>query len=146
MKLMNRVLIAFTLVFAATAFSASAKVPGLNQPAYNQATAINLFGTITAIREVPAGSPLEGVHLAVKAKNVTYDVYLGPAGFMKMLRANYVVGDQVEVSGSVTKFGDADVVLTREMTERFVTLTLRDYDGAPVWENWGVAIDPASVK
>jgi len=132
-------------MLAATAFLALAKNP-IVSPAYNPATATNLRGTITAVREVPAGAPLEGVHLTVKAKNTIFDVYLGPAPFMKMLRANCVVGDQVNLSGSLIKFGDIDVMLTREMTERDVTLTLRDDDGAPIWENWGVNIDPASVR
>ena len=145
MKLRNRVISVSTLILAAAALPAMAKSP-VNEPAYNPVTVQDVFGTITAVREVPAGSPLEGVHLTVKAKNALYDVYLGPTGFMKMLRANCIVGDQVDVIGSIVKVGDTDVILTREVTERMVTLTLRDNYGAPVWENWGVAVDPASLK
>src|SRR5580693_6544381 len=71
-----------------------------NEPAYNPATMVEVDGTITAVRQVPAGSPLEGVHLTVKSKASTVDVYLAPNDFLKIFKTNFPVGYDVRVVGS----------------------------------------------
>lgn len=57
-----------------------------NEPAYDPATMVDTQGTITftAVRQVPVGSRLEGIHLTVKSKTSTIDIYLGPADFLKI--------------------------------------------------------------
>ncbi len=117
-----------------------------NEPAYNLATVVDVSATITNVRQVPAGSPLEGVHLTVKTKNSTFDVYLGPADFLRIFKTNFPVGEEVEVIGSKVKVDNADVVLTREVSVGNADITLRDASGAPEWKNWGVEIDPSLVQ
>jgi len=111
-----------------------------NEPAYNPATMVELQGTITAVRQVPAGGPLGGVHLTVKSKAAVVDVYLGPADFVKIFKTNFPVGSDVRVLGSKVSFGSADVILTNEVNIGITSIILRDGSGAPVWQNWGVSL------
>jgi hypothetical protein len=111
-----------------------------NEPAYNPAAMVDVVGTITAVRQVPASSPLEGVHLTLKSKNSTFDAYLGPADFLKIFKTNFPVGTEVRVIGSKVSFGNNDVILANEVHIGPTSIILRDGSGAPVWQNWGVAI------
>jgi len=111
-----------------------------SEPTYNPATMVDVEGTITAVRQVPAGSPLEGVHLTVKAKSSTVDVYLAPAEFLRIFKTNFPVGNDVRVLGSKVNYGSADVILTNEVDIGVTSITLRDGAGAPVWQNWGTSL------
>src|SRR5215467_8208460 len=126
MKFATLVLGVSTLAFAA------------NEPVYNPATAVDVIAVISGIREVPAGQPMEGVHLTVKNKANTFDVYLGPTAFLKMLKTSFPVGDEIDIMGSRVKFQNADVILAREVTDPVESLVLRDLYRTPVWNNWGV--------
>ena len=110
-------------------------------PAFNPATMVNATFTVAAVRIVPAGNPMAGVHLTVKSVTDTLDAYIAPAEFLKLLRSSYASGDKVHLIGSKVKFGDGEVLLTSEITKKDETITLREDDGAPVWENWGRPID-----
>ncbi|HLG99853.1 MAG TPA: hypothetical protein VKX49_26325 [Bryobacteraceae bacterium] len=116
-----------------------------NGPSYNPATAVAISGTVAGVRVVPPGQPLEGVHMAVKTKTRTVEVYLAPKNFLDFLKANYVPGDEVEITGSRVKSGNTDVLLAREIDDGRDVIDLRDLNGAPVWEHWGVEADPASI-
>lgn len=120
--------------------------PPANDPHYNPATVVDVLGTVTGVRQVPAGSPLPGVHLTVKSKAAAFDVYLGPSNFLKFLKADYIVGDQIEVTGSKVIAGNEQVILSSQVDDGFELLTLRDPDGGAAWENWGREIDPALVQ
>jgi hypothetical protein len=78
--------------------------------------------------------------LTLKSNSDTFDVYLAPANFMKMLKANYASGDHIKLSGSRVRVNNADVILTREVTKtkNAEAILLRESDGSPVWEDWGV--------
>lgn len=139
MKSIQRTLAIGVFAFASSAFAAS-------DPAYNAASAVDIDGTIAAVRTAPAGSALEGTHLTVKTKSAIYDVYLGPTEFLRIFKTSFPVGSEVEVAGSKVKFGNNDVILTREIAVGAATITLRDAQGAPDWTNWGVEIDPSSLR
>jgi hypothetical protein len=57
-----------------------------SEATYNPATAVSISGTITAVREVPAGQPLDGIHLVVKTKSDSSEIYLGPKSFLSFRR------------------------------------------------------------
>jgi hypothetical protein len=111
-----------------------------NEPAYNPAAMVDMQGTITAVRQVPAGSPLEGVHLTLKSKASTIDVYLAPADFLKIFKINFPVGYEIRVLGSKVSFANSDMILANEVNIGVTSIILRDGSGAPVWQNWGVEI------
>src|SRR5437868_1795421 len=52
-------------------------------PEYNPATVVDFKGTITDVREVSAGSAIEGVNLTIKVKGETLKVYVAPTEFVK---------------------------------------------------------------
>jgi hypothetical protein len=139
MKSIQRTLAIGVFALASAAFAA-------NDPSYNPASSVDIDGIIAAVRTAPAGSPLEGTHLTVKTKTAMFDVYLGPTEFLRIFKTNFPVGSEVEVAGSKVKFQNNDVILTREIAVGAATITLRDAHGAPDWTNWGVEIDPASVR
>jgi hypothetical protein len=122
------------------AVSASLGFAVMNEPAYNPATMVEVSGIITAVRQVPAGSPLEGVHLMLKSKASTLDAYIAPADFLKIFKTNFPVGTEVRIIGSKVSFGNTDVILANEVNLGTTAIILRDGGGAPVWQNWGVPI------
>jgi hypothetical protein len=128
------------LGFADFMFATSVSGSAANEPAYNPAAMVEVVGTVTAVRQVPAGSPLEGVHLTVKSKAATIDAYLAPADFLKIFKTNFPVGSEVRIIGSKVTFGNTEVILTYEVNLGATSIILRDGSGAPVWQNWGVAI------
>jgi hypothetical protein len=139
MKSFQRTLAIGVFALGATAFAA-------NDPAYTPATIVDVYGTIAAVHNTPAGSPLEGTHLTVRTKTGTVDVYLAPADFLRIFKTNFPVGNEVEVIGSKIKFQNSDVILTKEISVGQATIELRDAQGAPDWKNWGVEIDPSAVR
>jgi hypothetical protein len=128
------------LGLASAMFASSVTGSAANEPAYNPATMVEVVGTVTAVRQVPAGSPLEGVHLTLKSKGATLDAYLAPADFLKIFKTNFPVGTEVRVIGSKVSFGNIDVILANQVNIGATSIILRDGNGAPVWQNWGMAI------
>jgi hypothetical protein len=132
-----------TLALAVAASQAlasnTASVPA-KDTIYAPATVINVPGTVASVKRVPSGSLLAGLHLMVKSKTDTFDVYLGPSDFLKFLRVSFSVGDQIKVIGSKVKLGNADVILTRKVNDGYAQVTLRDANGAPVWQSWSKEI------
>jgi hypothetical protein len=108
-------------------------------------TPVDYSATVSALREVPAGSPLPGLHLDAKVKGgQVVDIYIAPKDFVTKYGVKVAKGDYVHIVGTEVKSGDTDVVLAREIdtglydnrTGAFrVTLTvyLRNDDG-PFWE------------
>jgi hypothetical protein len=122
----------YTLTFAlalSLAFVAKAA-----DPAYDKATVVEVSGTVTAVREVPKGNPLPGIHLTLQAESKTLDIYVGPTEFVKMFEVTFKNGDNIRAIGSKVKFEDATVVLAREVTMGEVTLSCRDNNGEPLWK------------
>lgn len=75
----------------------------------------------------------EAVHLLVKEGADTVDVYLCPKAFLDDIGVNFSKGDQITLTGSKVKEGDADLVVAREVVKGADTLVLRDGKGKPVW-------------
>lgn len=145
MKSIQRTLGVCVFMLGASVFAASNQ-PAASEPAYNPATVVDVDGIITAVHQVPAGSPLEGTHLTVKSKSGSIDVYLAPTDFLRFFKTSFPVGAEVEVVGSKVKFAGSDEVLTRDVAIGQATISLRDANGAPNWKNWGVEADPTAVQ
>jgi len=147
MKSIVRTLGVCVFALGASAFAASNQPakPG-SEPVYNPATVVDVDGVITGVRQVPAGSALEGMHLTVKSKSGSIDVYLGPTAFMRIFHTDFPVGAEVEVIGSKVKFQNNDVILTRDVAIGAATINLRDASGAENWKNWGVEADPTALQ
>lgn len=103
-------------------------------PSYEVSTEIDVMVTIAGIREIPKTDPLGGVHLTVKTKADTIDVYVAPADFVKIFDITFKAGEQIEVTGSKVKFNGEDIILAREIQIGLTALELRDKDGTPFWQ------------
>jgi hypothetical protein len=126
MKNLLKCAVALTFVTASYA-----KDPG---PAYDTTKVVGIQGKVTAVREDPKGSPMEGLHLTLQAGLETLDVYVGPAEFVKVFEVTFKPGDQIRVIGAKVDFEGSTVVLAREVAIGTVTILCRDKDGEPLWK------------
>jgi hypothetical protein len=94
---------------------------------------------VEAVRQVGryGGS---GTHIILKTEEENIEVHLGPTAFVTRSGFTFAKGDQIEVVGSRTKLGDADVLLAREVQKDSKTLVLRDANGIPRWSRAGRGI------
>ena len=136
MKTMASLALAALISFAAAPKLAGADKKMNPAPSYEVATESTVVVLIADIREVPKTDPLGGVHLTVKSKGDTLDVYVAPAEFVKIFDITFKKGQEIEVTGSKVKFGGEDVILAREIQVDRTTLVLREKDGTPLWQGW----------
>ncbi|HVO99459.1 MAG TPA: hypothetical protein VMT15_15420 [Bryobacteraceae bacterium] len=122
------------LMTSSVLIAGAAKDPAPPEPKYDTATVIDVNATITAQREVPKGSPMAGLHLAVKVGSEDLDVYVGPTEFVKIFEVTFKKGDSIHLIGSKVTFQEATVVLARDITLGTITLSLRDNSGEPLWK------------
>jgi hypothetical protein len=101
---------------------------------YDVATEVTFAATVDEVRTIPgpAGGP-GGLHLMVRTDAGVREVHLGPVTFTRSKNFEFARGDVITVTGSEVTFGDADVVLAREIMKGDQTLTLRDARGIPLW-------------
>jgi len=69
----------------------------------------------------------------VKSETDSVDVYLCPKSFFDDMGMSFSKGDEVTLTGSKVKHGEADLVLARELVKWNDTFVLRDEKGNPVW-------------
>ena len=109
----------------------------------NSGVAVDIHTTVSAVREVPAGDPLPGLHIEAKIKGRLTDIYIAPLDFVRKYDVKVSKGQDVHIVGTETKEGEADVVLTREITtgaldrrtgifHENMTIYLRNDEG-PLW-------------
>jgi hypothetical protein len=106
-----------------------------NSPKYDLTTESKMKGTVEELRLPPKGSEKEVAHLMVKSGADTADIYLCPKPFLDEMGISFSKGDEVALTGSKVKHGEADLVLAREVVKGGDTLVLRDEKGNPIW-NW----------
>ena len=124
-------LLFLTVVLAAPVGAQKAAKP--NVPKYDLQTEAKIKGTIDDVKVPPKGSEKEVVHLLLKSGADTLDIYLCPKSFMDDMGMDFSKGDEISVTGSKVKDGDADLVLAREVVKGNNTFELRDAKGGPVW-------------
>ena len=111
------------------------KAQEANRPKYDIHTEAKMKGAVEEMKLPPKGSEKEVVHLLVKTGTDTVDVYLCPKSFLDDMGVSFSKGDEIALTGSKVKQGDADLILAREVVKGSDTLVLRDEKGSPVW-NW----------
>ncbi len=123
------ILLAISLV---SAFSLVAqKVPDAHRPKYDPSTESKMTATIEDVK-LPANGK-EIAHLLVKIGTDTVDVYLCPKSFLDDMGVSFSKGDEITLTGSKVKQGDADMILARVVEKGTDTVVLRDDKGNPVW-------------
>lgn len=90
-------------------------------------------GTIEEVKLPPKGSEKEIAYLLVKSGANTVDVYVCPQSFLAEMGVSFNKGDEISLTGSKVKQGEADLMLAREVVRGNDTVVLRDEKGNPVW-------------
>jgi hypothetical protein len=131
--------IASLMVFAALAVgspaSAQKKTPsGSSGPKYDLQTETKIKGTVDEVKLPPKGSEKEIAHLQVKDGTNSIDAYLCPKTFLDDMGMSFAKGDEITMTGSKVKQGDADLFLVREIVKGNDSFVLRDAKGEPVWD------------
>jgi hypothetical protein len=129
--------VAFLAAFLAILFlvvaTASAQKAQANPPKYDLHTEEKMKGVVEELKLPPKGSEKEAAHLLLKGGTDNIDVYLCPKSFLDDMGVSYSKGDEVALTVSKVKQGEADFVLAREVVKGNDTLVLRDDKGNPVW-------------
>jgi len=102
-------------------------------PKYDAHTETKMKGTVEEVKLPPKGSEKEVAHLLVKTGADTADVYLCPKSFLDDMGVSFSKGDEIALTGSRVKQGEADLILAREVVKGTDTLVLRDEKGNPIW-------------
>jgi hypothetical protein len=121
------------LTFLLVASLLAQKTPKPTSPKYDFQTEAKIKGTIEEVQLPPKGSEKEIVHLLVKNGADSVDVYLCPKSFFDDMGMDFSKGDEITLTGSKVKQGEAEFVLAREVAKGNNTFVLRDAKGAPVW-------------
>ena len=111
--------------------------PGMRGPRYDTSTVMTTKGTVQEVQQITGRRGWGGTHLTLKTEAGTFDVHLGPSGFLKQKGFNFEKGDEIEVTGSKVAFQKGEAIIAREVKKRDKTLTLRDEKGYPVWSRRG---------
>jgi hypothetical protein len=109
------------------------KTPKPSSPKYDLQTEAKIKGPIEEVKLPPKGSEKEIVHLLVKNGTESADVYLCPKSYFDDMGMDFSKGDEITLTGSKVKQGEAEFVLAREVVKGNNTFVLRDAKGAPVW-------------
>ncbi len=123
--------LSISVLLAVSAGAQKAAKP--TSPKYDLQTETKIKGTIDEVKLPPKGSEKEIAHLVVKSGADTVDIYLCPKTFMDDMGMDFSKGDEISLTGSKIKQGDADLFLAREVVKGNNTFALRDAKGAPVW-------------
>ena len=113
--------------------TASAQKGQANSPKYDLKTEAKMKGVVDELKLPPKGSEKEAAHLLVKNGADTLDVYLCPKSFLDDMGVTFSKGDEIALTGSRVRQGEADLILAREVVKGTDTLVLRDEKGDPVW-------------
>jgi hypothetical protein len=116
--------------------------PAISTPA----VAVDFYATVNAMREVPYGAPLPGLHLDATVKGQTTDIYIAPMNFIIRYDIRINKGEYLHVIGTQIQAGHAEVVLAREITSGLydqrtgafrptLTVYLRN-DAGPLWDDY----------
>ena len=109
------------------------KAQEISPPKYDVHTETKMKGIVEEVKLPPKGSEKEIAHLLVKTGTDTADVYLCPKSFLDDMGVSFSKGDEIALTGSKVKQGEADLILAREVVKGTDTLVLRDERGNPVW-------------
>ncbi len=101
--------------------------------AWNPNTIVDFDVAVTAVHVLPPDNPLPGLHLEAKVNNRKTDIYIAPMDFVTEFQINIAAGDDVRIVGSLTRLGDTDIVLARQVTVGRNVIYVRNDAGEPLW-------------
>src|SRR5713226_7518456 len=114
------------LLLAASVSAQKSQANTASPPKYDLHTEAKMKGTVEEVKLPPKGSEKEITHLLVKNGADTVDVDLCPKSFFDDMGMGFSKGDEITLTGSKVKQGEADLVLAREVVKGNDTFVLRD--------------------
>lgn len=102
-------------------------------PKYDPATETTFKAVVDQLKLVPPSGGKPVVYLVLKSNPNTGEVFLCPKSFLDDIGVSIKADDNVEITGSKVKQGEAELTLAREVVLKGETLTLRFKDGKPAW-------------
>ena len=127
------IFVSLCLVLAFSARLVAQKPEQTDPPKYDLHTETQMKGTVEEMKLPTDGSKKEVIHLMEKTATDTVDVYLCPKSFLDDMGISFSKGDEITMTGSKVKLGEADLILAREVVKGSDTLVLRDDKGKPIW-------------
>jgi hypothetical protein len=100
------------VAFLATFFVAISAQKEANPPKYDLHAEAKMKVVVEELKLPPKGSEKQAAHLLVKNGTDTVDVYLCPKSFLEDMGVSYSKGDEIELTGSKVKQGEADLILS----------------------------------
>lgn len=128
-RFLGSIVPAIALFYAVSLVAQHAQGP--SSPKYEAQTETKMKGTVDDVRLPSSAKAI--VYLLMKTDTDTVEVYLCPKSFLDDMGVTFAKGDQITLTGSRVKQGDADIILVREIVKGADTLVLRDDKGKPVW-------------
>jgi|SRR5512133_3076233 hypothetical protein len=102
-------------------------------PTYDVKTEVKIKGKVDEVKVVGETAKTKVTKLVVKSATESVELTIGPKSFLDDMGVSYTAGDDLEITGSKVKQGDADTVLVRQIVKGNDTLVLRDDKGKPYW-------------
>ena len=128
------------LLFVALALASTGAASGQKTeaccPYYDPANEVTILGLVEQFDRTVGQSGVYQARLVVNQKEELFDVYLGPAKFVKKLGLEAEEGESVMIVGALQE--PSDGAERREIVARVVAIgdekfELRDEDGRPLW-------------
>jgi hypothetical protein len=121
------------VLFVDSASAQKSRDNSASSPKYDTHSETKMKATVEELKLPPKGSEKEVAHLFAKNGTDVIDIYLRPENFLADMGITFSKGDEIALTGSKVKQGEADLVLAREVVRGGDTLVLRDDKGEPVW-------------
>jgi len=102
-------------------------------PKYDVSTETKMNGIVQELKFLPPSGAKPQARLLMKSGTDDVEIYLCPKSFLDDMGVNFSKGDEIGLTGSKVKQGEADLILAREVVKGTDTLVLRDDKGNPVW-------------
>jgi len=102
-------------------------------PKYDLQSEAKFKGIVEELKLPPKGSEKQIIYMRMKKGDDTIDIYLCPKTFFDDMSMAFAKGDEITLTGSKVKQGEAEVILAREVMKGNDTFVLRDEKGGPVW-------------
>ena len=125
--------LAVVFVFAASPLHGQKPAKADAGPAYDLKTEVKFKGKVDEIKVVGESTKTRVTKLVVKNGPESVELTLGPKSFLDDMGVSYAAGDELEITGSKVKQGDADTILVRQIVKGNDSLLLRDDKGKPYW-------------
>ena len=109
---------------------------------YDVKTETSITGTVERVENITGAGGrgrqgMGGTHLAVKTKNDTLNVHVGPTAYLAEKGITLAKGDRLEILGSRVTVDNETFLIARQIKKGDSTWTLRDASGRPAWSGRG---------